>query len=198
VVNAKRDGVIVAGGHRLPELDQELKQPGSPTNRLLRAYFERHPELDASRPSHDDRYRMVFFLKMVEADRLAAPVENRWIAARDAQLSLVDALRVLSPASLLSATLVDISGTGRKRYNDFLAQVDRHRRTWMDWVIARYATTPLLDGSDYDTLPQFVYQEEPAPQLRRRVLTNVTVLAGVIALLAVCAVFRYLRYPIVG
>ena len=198
VVNAKREAVIRAGGHRLLELEQELAVPGSSSNRQIEAYFRDHPEYDAARLSSDDRYRMVFFLKMAEADRLASSTENHWAAARDAQETLIERLRFASPASLLSATLVDVSGTGRPRYDDFLTQVDAHRRVWLDWVVAKYADARRLDGSDYDRLPQFVYREEPSSKVRTRALTNVGVLLGFTGMLLVSASALLRRYPVVG
>jgi ABC-2 type transport system permease protein len=197
VVSAKRASVIRAGGHRILEQQKELREPDSPSNRLIAAYFAAHPQLDAARQSFDDRYRMVFFVKMMEADRLAAPTEARWTAERDAQFGLIERLRVLSPATLLSATLVDVSGTSRRRYNDFLAQVDDHRRTWIDWVIARYASAPLLVASDYDRLPQFAYIEEPASRRRVRALTNSAMLTAATAALFTVGIIRFRRYSIV-
>jgi hypothetical protein len=88
VIDAKRDAVLVTGGHRLPEQAAELKDPNSETWRTLRAYFAQHPHLAPSRPSDDDRYRLIFFLRMVEAERMASPVEEQWDAARDAQARL--------------------------------------------------------------------------------------------------------------
>jgi hypothetical protein len=198
VVNAKRDGVIRAGGHQILEQKQELETAGSPTNQLIDAYFRQHSEFDASRLSFDDRYRMVFFLKMAEADRLASVTETRWTVARDAQRELIDRLRFASPASLVNATLLDLSGTGRARYNDFLSQVDVHRRRWTDWVLARYAEARLLDAADYDRLPQFVYRDEASGSGRARVITNMLVMLGLIVVVVLIAIVRYRRYPIVG
>lgn len=198
VVNAKRDGVIRAGGHQILEQKQELETAGSPTNQLIDAYFRQHSEFDASRLSFDDRYRMVFFLKMAEADRLASVTETRWTVARDAQRELIDRLRFASPASLVNATLLDLSGTGRARYNDFLSQVDVHRRRWTDWVLARYAEARLLDAADYDRLPQFVYRDEASGSMRARVITNMLVMLGLIVVVVLIAIVRYRRYPIVG
>jgi Domain of unknown function (DUF3526) len=106
------------------------------------------------------------------------------------------ALRFLSPASLFEASLIDLSGTGRERYDSFLNQVERHRKVWMDWVLEKYARSELLDAPDYDRLPRFMYKDEQQSDVWTRVFRNIAVVGSLELLLVISAIFRYRPYPI--
>jgi ABC-2 type transport system permease protein len=196
VIDAKRNAVLVAGGHQVGEQARQLKDPTSPASQLVRAYFSKHPELDASRPSADERYRLLFFLEMLEADRLSKPIENDWNAARDNQIRLTRTLQFLSPASVLESALVNLSGTSPEQHDWFLSQVEQHRLVWMDFVTQKYARGELLDQSAYDLLPYFSYRQEAESTFRNRVLLRLVVLGIITLTLLLAAIRRYRRYPI--
>jgi ABC-type transport system involved in multi-copper enzyme maturation permease subunit len=198
VIDAKRNAVLVTGGHQIGELAKESKDPESPARQLVRAYFAKHPELDPSRPSDDERSRLIFFLEMLEAGRLAAPVENQWMAARDKQMQLIRNLQFLLPASILESALTNLAGTSAEQHDWFLSQVEQHRLVWMDFVLGKYARGELLDASAYDHLPQFSYKQEPEPDFRNRVFARLGALGIVTLGLVVAAVWRYRRYAIAG
>jgi ABC-2 type transport system permease protein len=104
--------------------------------------------------------------------------------ALDRQQRLAGRLALLSPPLLLQDALTELAGTGASRHLRFMRQVagfhDRHRSFFDPRTLRRQ----LLTSADYEQMPVFVFEDEPAAAtLSRAALPLAGLIAWVAALL---------------
>lgn len=148
-------------------------------SQLLGQFFEDHPQLAEGRPANPEEASfMVLRLARDEAiARSLEPVFARYEERLARQRALVDRFRIASPALLLQDTLLDAAGTGAARHRRFVAEVDAFRRGWRDLFAPRYVVkNPAFTAADYDRLPRFTFDEEPASEAARRAAVPLAVL----------------------
>ncbi len=104
------------------------------------------------------------------------PVLARFRDQRTRQQEMVDDLRFLSPALLLSEALTDVTGSSVGRYEDFSRQVDDFHGALKAFFFERAERGAELGVADYDAMPRFAYREPPDGSLVARVGTSLLAL----------------------
>jgi ABC-2 type transport system permease protein len=148
-------------------------------SQLLGRFFEDHPQLAKGRPANPDEASfMVLRLARDEAiARSLEPVFARYEEGLASQRALVDRFRFASPALLLQDALLDAAGTGAARHRRFVADVDAFRRGWREAFAPRYIEEkPAFTAADYDRLPRYTFDEEPASEAAGRAALPLAVL----------------------
>lgn len=70
-----------------------------------------------------------------------------------------------SPATVLTALLADLSGTGLRRHRAFVAQAHVYYDAWQHALGPFVLQGRILTPDDYDRLPRFTFQEEPLSEV---------------------------------
>jgi len=160
---------------------------------LARFQDEHAPQNDLQRGSYRERT-----LRRLAVQQAATARAEQVMAAHDAQLqrqhALAQRLAYLSPALLMNDTLAEIAGTGRSRYGEFFAQMDRFHREWRDFFISRAEAERPLTLDDYDHFPRFRFIENAEAGALSRVaaaLLGISVPLAVLGLLAARGLRRY-------
>jgi ABC-2 type transport system permease protein len=164
---------------------------------ILAKYTEDHPELAQGEYDPTDAAMRTYAVQEA-VDREIQPVLLRYDAQLEKQQNLVNSLRFISPAIVMQETLNDISGTGRARYQHFLAQVKNFHAAWQNYFIPRAFQKTKLTADVYENSPQFVWQEETTSDVASRAVFG---LLGVFAFaLAVAALglARIRHYSVIG
>jgi ABC-2 type transport system permease protein len=164
-------------------------------NGLVLRHYTDHSELipDGGPVDKADLSIMLYKVNR-EAERLAAPVLERFETQLAGQRELVDRYTWISPAMSMQALLDDIAGTGTARYERFRQQVIRFNRKWHAYfepLIFRKAT---LNASDLATIPLFEFQEEPTQERIGRILLRLAAILFPTLILTI-AVIHSLRAP---
>lgn len=119
------------------------------------------------------------------AEQLMAPEYARFDAALDAQRRAADRFRFLSPALIVQAALLDVSGSGEARFREYERQFDEFHATWRTYFNGRMLSRQSLSAADYSTLPVFTFVEEPLRVVATRAAPGIVLLllltAGLIA-----------------
>ena len=170
-------------------------------SQVLGRFFEDHPQLATDRPSSPEEASfMVLRLARDEAiARGLEPVLARFEERLARQRALVDRFRFASPALLLQDVLLDAAGTGSARHQRFAAEVEAFHRSWRELFAARYvAAKPVFTAADYDRLPRFTFNEEPAAETARRTALPLAVLILLPIALGGLGLYGYRHYPVTG
>lgn len=143
---------------------------------LLQAYYRAHPDLKpAGSVEINDywtqRYAMNDFMERKLANSLDA-VDNS--SQRTRQLSRQ--LSVFSPALLTQQGLCDIAGSGDARYSEFLRQTDSFRASWRGFFLPRVFRQTGLPLEQWDSIPQFRFQEESIGAVAFRLIASSAIL----------------------
>ena len=131
-------------------------------------------------------------------ERQVQPVLRQFREQRRRQQSMVDRLRFLSPAIMLNEGLSDVAGSSVARHQHFAAQVDVFHAELKRFFSERIERGKKLDSSDYDAMPQFVYQQPPDAELAGRVGASLAVLLLAAAALLALAIARLKRATVRG
>lgn len=162
-------------------------------SQLLAKYTEDHPELVIGDYDPNDAAARAYLVQE-EVDRQVAPVLARYDEQLQKQQNLVEKLRFLSPAVVMQETLNDVSGSGNARHRHFLEQVENYHADWQNYFIPRVFQKSRITAETYDNAPHFVWQEENAGNLTRRVffgLLGIAVLGAVFGFIGLTANRRY-------
>lgn len=166
---------------------------------LLAQYYEDHPELIAEAKTQDPTgFAFRFYATQEKVDRSIQPVLNRFDEQLVRQQTLVDAARFLSPAIITQEALNDIAGTSVSRYRHFLSQVDSFHGAWKTFFVPKVFRQVKLNISDYDQMPDFVWQEEALNSVVNRVAVGLIGLLAPALLVGALGIFAIRRYPITG
>jgi ABC-2 type transport system permease protein len=126
---------------------------------------------------------------------MIAPVLERYRSQLERQQSVIHALRFLSPAIVAQDILNDIAGSGVDRYKHFLAQVKAYHEEWKRFFTPKILQKVLF--REYETLPEFLYEEEPTSAIVKRVMGG-AVLLGLPTILFLFAALRlYQHYRVI-
>jgi ABC-2 type transport system permease protein len=165
-------------------------------SQVLARYYEDHPELATGDPAQAmNDFNVVRVAVDDEVERRVRPVVSRYEAQIAKQQRVIDSLRFLSPAILMQNALNDIAGTGSDRHRHYLAQVDAYHRQWREYFVAKIFSKAQI--ADFDSIPRFTYQEEPASVIRARVGVAVAALLIPAAVITLLGLARLRRFAVV-
>lgn len=164
---------------------------------LLSKYYEDHPELIAEAKNQDPTgFAFRFYATQEKVDRSIEPVLRRFDEQLTRQQTLVNGARLLSPAIVTQEALNDIAGTSVSRYRYFLKQVDGFHASWKAFFVPKVFRQVKLNLSDYNRMPEFVWQEEAIGTVANRVFVGVFGLLVPALLVGALGIFAIRRYPI--
>jgi ABC-2 type transport system permease protein len=166
-------------------------------SRLLARYYEDHPELaggGAEQAMTD--FNSVRLAVSDEVERRVEPEVRRYEVQLARQQSVIDRLRVLSPAILAQDALSDVSGTGSARHRHFVDQVEAFHGAFRGFLAPLvFQRAKLLDHSG---LPTFQYREEDTGAMASRVAVSVASIGLAAMVLTLVGLTRLSRFRIAG
>ncbi|MCB2107946.1 MAG: ABC transporter permease subunit [Rhodobacteraceae bacterium] len=112
------------------------------------------------------------------------------------QESTVAKFQFLSPAIMLQRAFNDIAGTSANRYANFIDQVLVYHKTWIEYFSGKFLKQEPLTTVDFDTMPKFVYAEEPFGAIFARIAASMAGLLVVVAGLTAIAFGALRRYRV--
>lgn len=160
---------------------------------LMTAYQEEHPDV-APAVTSADTVAMRGLALQDETDRRVAPVLDAYRAARARQQTLVTRLSFLSPAILSYEAAGELAGTSTARYRRFSSQVDEFHREWRAYFYPFAHRQVAVTAEDYDRAPRFAFKEEPASDVRARVMIAILVI-GALGIIMLALGIRSLTSP---
>jgi ABC-2 type transport system permease protein len=195
---------VVTSAYPVPsrvEMIQAMRVASDDANaegsKLLARYYEDHPELatgDAQQAMND--FNLVRVAVSSEVERRVKPVLERYTQQLSAQQLVIGRARVLSPAILMQDALNDVAGTGTIRHSDFVKQVEAYHQRWRDYFVRLVFQKVTLQ--DYSQIPTFAFIDETTAAVTRRVFGTLAWLAIASVGIAMVALIRLRRYPVVG
>jgi ABC-2 type transport system permease protein len=180
----------------LREASNEVSSRGAA---LLAKYYQDHPEMRPAGqdPDLDDFTTRYFTVEQqIEAD--VAPVLERYDRSLREQQALVGRLSFLSPAIAVQEALNEITGTGAHRQRSFQEQALAFADAKKSYFMPRVFRRERLTSADYDTLPSFVFEDESAGGVARRVLPGLLAVAAAAAALALLSARALRSYSVAG
>lgn len=94
------------------------------------------------------------------ADRLER-VEAEFAAQLDRQRQLAGWLSVLSPTMVMQEVLLEVAGTGAKRFEHFRDAAENFQQEWQQYFEPRVLDAATLTAAELAAAPTFAYQPEP-------------------------------------
>jgi ABC-2 type transport system permease protein len=176
------------------EATSETSAKGS---QLLAKYLEDHPDLAGANANASD-FGVVTLITQEQLDRRLQPVLEQFDNQLDRQQALVDRYRVLSPAVMTQASLLEIAGTSAHRYKHFTAQTDAYHRDWRAYFSPLILAGKRMTPQDIDRTPRFQFAEEPLGDVASRAGTGLWGLAFLNALAGVFTVLVLRRFRVAG
>jgi ABC-2 type transport system permease protein len=125
-----------------------------------------------------------------------AEIDRTFTARRDASHRTKTALASLSPVAVASFALMDLAGTGDRRYRHFTDQVESYRHHLSAYYAGAARREQKEDGVIFANIPGFQYQEEPLAEVLQRTWPKMLLLA-LLALAVYAAALRAIgRYDL--
>lgn len=194
--------VFVKYAHPVPsrvELIQAMRDATAETSakgsQLLSKYFEDHPDLAGAKADASD-FGVATLITQEQLDERIQPVLDRFDDQLDRQQALVDRYRLLSPAVLAQASLLEIAGTSTHRYKHFTQQVDAYHRAWRAYFSPLVLKSRKMTADDVDRTPRFQFEEEPFGEIATWASEGFWGLAGLTALLGLVTGLALRRYRV--
>lgn len=162
------------------------------SSRLLGRFLEDHPSSGVGRAGMQ-QYAALQEAREVEVTRRLQPTLSRFESRLEDRRALVSRLQYLSPAMLVQAALVEITGTGAHRQRAFRDQAMRFQRDWKTFFGDRLLSAQPLSPGDYASMPSFAFREERVEDIANRVAVPLAALVFGGALMLWRALARYER-----
>lgn len=125
------------------------------------------------------------------AERLEA-VEATFNAQLEKQRQLASWLSVLSPTMIAQGVLLDVAGTGNRRFDHFRAEASSFQQQWKSYFEPRVLDAATLTPAEYAAAPSFSYVDESFAVTARRVAMPI-ILMAVVGLVLIAIGFRGYR-----
>ena len=112
------------------------------------------------------------------------------------QQELANLNAISSPSALLTSSLIEIAGTSRHRFRDFVHQKQEYEKSYERFFLPRLLALPnsVFKSADYDLIPTMQYREIHSTIVRRSVaplLSELVVLSLISAIVAVKLSFTF-------
>jgi ABC-2 type transport system permease protein len=186
--------LIVTAMHPTPSRVELMQATRAASNtatargsQLLAMYFQDHPELMRGAPQGASEFATRSLVVADEVAKAVAPITARFDSELDAQQQLIDRWRWISPALVTHVALVDVAGTGTRRYRDFQRQSDAYITVLRAFYEPRITRGARLTRQDIGAIPSFTFDERTLGPATERAWWAATVLAIVAIVITVTA-----------
>jgi ABC-2 type transport system permease protein len=158
----------------------------NPGDRVMKAFFQEHTDIDPASIPSLDRFMISQMRMVLEQAQLVEPLNRRYETERHRQSALGQALRFLSPVSLIQYTIEEAAGSGAGRRRNFEVQLNSFFHRWQDFFVPKiYYRTPINSMRD---VPAFTFADEDWKASFWRTFADISLLAiAVIFLLFIAA-----------
>jgi ABC-2 type transport system permease protein len=117
------------------------------------------------------------FLTLAQAnansiEKAVRPLYDDFQLQLNKQEELVQRFQFVSPAIMMQLALNEISGTSADRYEHFLYQMYDFHVEWKEFFSTKFLQRYPLKPADYDTFPEFEYEEEPFAAMVTRLVPS--------------------------
>jgi ABC-2 type transport system permease protein len=171
---------------------------------LVAQYLQEHPDLTSYSWSVDNLgigypyvpEAMPMHIEGIEIQKRLQPIIAQYEGQLAHQQKLVKATQFLSPAILMQNLLYNLAGTGRARYEYFLAQVNDFSAKWLNFFRSKLFYRQMVNAEEYDHIPRFSYKEESLGAVVRRIITPLAALIGLSLVTCYFGSRAYKRYPV--
>jgi ABC-2 type transport system permease protein len=131
-----------------------------------------------------------------EVDEAIRPELDRFDAQQARQQVLLGSFGAVSPAAVAYEGMTALAGTGARRHARFDAQTVAHHESWKAFFFPRIDARDALTPADFDRIPAFAWQEEPAGLVRNQAALAVLQLLLPSLLLFGVAAWRLRRFSV--
>ncbi|QNK71381.1 ABC transporter permease subunit [Variovorax sp. PAMC26660] len=131
-----------------------------------------------------------------EVDEAIRPELDRFEAQQAHQQVLLGRFGVVSPAAVAYEGMTALAGTGARRHARFDAQTVAYHEAWKAFFFPRIEARNALMPTDFDRIPAFAWQEEPASLMRHQAVLAVLQLLLPSLLLFGVAAWRLRRFSV--
>lgn len=131
-----------------------------------------------------------------EVDAAIQPALDRFDTQQARQQVLLGRFSAVSPAAVAYEGMTALAGTGTRRQARFEAQTVAYHAAWKRFFFARIDARDALAPADFDRIPAFAWQEEPAGLVRGQAAWAVLQLLVPSLLLFGVAAWRLRRFSV--
>lgn len=131
-----------------------------------------------------------------EVDEAIKPELDRFDAQQAGQQALLARFSAVSPAAVAYEGMTALAGTGTRRQARFEAQTIAYHEAWKRFFSPRIDARDALVPSEFDRIPAFAWQEEPAGLVRGQAAIAVIQLLVPSLLLFGLAAWRLRRFSV--
>ena len=151
---------------------------------LLARYLEDHPEMAEGVVADEPGLGALAWAATDAVNRRLEEVTSVHDARRAEQIVLVRRYRFLSPALMAQEVLIDAAGTGDARFAHFQSQVRAFAEQWRGFFVPAILADEQMSASVLPSLPRFRHMDERPGDATRRAAAPLTVLGGLVLLMA--------------
>ena len=131
-----------------------------------------------------------------EVDDAIRPALARFDAQQAQQQKLIGRFGAVSPAAVAYEGMTALAGNGARRHVRFEAQTVAHHEAWKAFFFPRIDARDALTPAEFDRIPAFTWQEEPAGLMRSQAALAVLQLLVPSLLLFGLAAWRLRRFSV--
>ncbi|GGN61566.1 hypothetical protein GCM10011349_44340 [Novosphingobium indicum] len=160
-------------------------------SRAYRADLLRAGEEAALKASNTDFYLKVLPLEQ-QAEKIAQPIFDEFENQRQAQQTLAERLKYLSPAAVTQIAFNELADSSAGSFNNFNQQVEAYHDVWRQYFLKPVQENRVLTKDELWNIPRFQYQPESGSTIFGRIFGDVLALlifAGAMLVIG----FRLLR-----
>lgn len=163
-----------------------------PREPLVQAFLARHSGVNAPQLSGLGLLYLERAARKEEEQRRQQVEQDRWEQSLRSQQAMANRLAFLTPAALLTNTLIELAGTGRERYLDFLLQKRHFEQQYEAFFRPRRLALPnsIFRASDFTLIPTMSYREEAAGDVFSRAAPPLAGLAVISGCLSGCLLVK--------
>jgi ABC-2 type transport system permease protein len=176
------------------DANRAAPQAAAKNPQALSVFLANNPEIDAERLSDLGKLYLNRAARAEEQKRLNDAAQEKWENALRSQETLARRLAVFSPAASVTNALIELAGTGRERYLDFLRQKREFEKLYEAYFFPRRLALPnsVFHAADYANIPRMQYHEEPVHSVLARAYPSLLQLGVVVLIVGIAAISCFL------
>lgn len=154
----------------------------------------RKGEEEAIVASTNDYFAKVLPME-AKAEKMAAPIFQKFEDQRGAQQAFTERLKFLTPAAIAQLALSDLASHGAQSYADFNRQVQAYHGEWRAYFLPAILQNRLLTKQEMQNIPRFKYQPETESRILGRFSADILALALFAGITLAIGFVRLKKYP---